>query len=165
MANTFLILLPILAGILLLWVFRKDRRRQFVQQRLAALTARTEIIHPSLRLEMQRMASFMMLPINLRKKLDAEFEAAGNRIGPLHLGIVGLFAALVMAAFTTYVLGLSITLVSISSLTATTVAPVIFLHAAQSRYQRHFLDVFPDALDLVRRGVRSGLTCLSQPAM
>src|SRR5437588_3897754 len=155
--NVVLILLPVLAGILFLWVSRNDRRRQFVQQRLAALTARTEIIQPSLRLEMQRMASFMMLPISLRKKLDAEFEAAGNRIGPLHLGIVGLFAALVMAVFTTYVLGLSITLVSISSLIATIVAPVIFLHVAQSRYQRHFLDVFPDALDLVRRGVRSGL--------
>jgi tight adherence protein B len=156
-ANLILIILPVLAGTLLWWVYHKDNRRQFVQQRLAALTARTEIIQPSLRLEMQRMASFMMLPVSLRKKLDAEFEAAGKRVGPLHLGIVGLLAALVVAAFTTYVLGLSIMYVSVFSLIATVVAPVVFLHAAQARYQRHFLDVFPDALDLVRRGVRSGL--------
>jgi tight adherence protein B len=35
-------------------------------------------------------------------------------------------------------------------------APVALLHSAQSRYKNHFLDVFPDALDLVGRGVRAG---------
>src|SRR5437764_11251470 len=139
--NTLLILLPILAGILLLWVFRKDRRREFVQQRLAALTARTEIIQPSLRLE--RIASFMLLPVGLRKKLDAEFEAAGNRIGPLHLGIAGLMAVVIVAAFAIYALGLDITYVSVFSLIAAIIAPVVFLHLAQSRYQSRFLDLFP----------------------
>jgi tight adherence protein B len=157
MTTTFLLLLPIIAGIVLLWVFRNDRRRQFVQQRLQTLTEKTELVSPSLRLELQRVASFMMLPQSLRKKLDAEFAAAGKRIGPLHLGIAGLIAAVIVAAFTTYILGLSITFVSLSSLIAAIVAPVVFLHVAQSRYQRHFLDVFPDALDLVRRGIRSGL--------
>src|SRR5437764_12686184 len=155
--NFLLLILPVLAGILLLWVSRNDRRRQFVQQRLAALTARTEIIQPSLRLEMRRIASFVMLPTNLRKRLDVEFEAAGNRIGPISLGIVGLISAVVVAAFTNYVLALNIALVSLSSLTATIIAPVVFLHLGQARYQRHFLNVFPDALDLVRRGIRSGL--------
>ena len=36
-------------------------------------------------------------------------------------------------------------------------APVLLLRFFQSRYQRQFLDVFPDALDLIVRAVRSGL--------
>ena len=155
--NTLLILLPVVAGILLWWVSRKDRRRQFVRERLQTLTARTELVSPSLRRELQRVASFMMLPERFRRRLDAGFEAAGNRIGPLHLGIAGLVSAVIVAAFTTYILGLNITLVSLSSLIATLIMPVVFLRVAQSRYQRRFLDVFPDALDLVRRGIRSGL--------
>jgi tight adherence protein B len=157
MTNSILIILPVLAGILLLWVSRNDRRRQFVQQRLRELTARTEVASPTLQRELRRMAAIILLPAKLRKQLDAEFEAAGNRIGPISLGIAALIAAVVVAAFTTYVLALHLTLVSLSTLVATVVAPVVFLHLAQTRYQRHFLNVFPDALDLVRRGIRSGL--------
>jgi tight adherence protein B len=40
---------------------------------------------------------------------------------------------------------------------AAAAAPVLLLRNAQSRYKRRFLDVFPDALDLVRRGVKAGL--------
>src|SRR5262249_54523703 len=36
-------------------------------------------------------------------------------------------------------------------------APAMLLKIAQSRYQRQFLDVFPDALDLIVRAVRAGL--------
>src|SRR5204862_176824 len=44
--TNFLIILPVLAGILLWWVSRNDRRRQFVPQRLQELTARREIADP-----------------------------------------------------------------------------------------------------------------------
>ena len=39
-------------------------------------------------------------------------------------------------------------------------APALLLRLAQSRYQRRFLDVFPDALDLIVRAVRVGLPLL-----
>ena len=42
-------------------------------------------------------------------------------------------------------------------LVAASVAPVLALRFAQSRYQQRFLNVFPDALDLVRRGIRAGV--------
>jgi tight adherence protein B len=35
--------------------------------------------------------------------------------------------------------------------------PGLLLQLSQSRYQKRFLDVFPDALDLIVRGVRAGL--------
>jgi Flp pilus assembly protein TadB len=36
-------------------------------------------------------------------------------------------------------------------------APAMLVQMAQSRYQRRFLEVFPDALDLIVRAVRAGL--------
>jgi Flp pilus assembly protein TadB len=36
-------------------------------------------------------------------------------------------------------------------------APALLLRFAQSRYQQKFLEIFPDALDLIVRAVRSGL--------
>jgi tight adherence protein B len=36
-------------------------------------------------------------------------------------------------------------------------APALLLRFAQRRYQRKFLEIFPDALDLIVRAVRSGL--------
>jgi tight adherence protein B len=36
-------------------------------------------------------------------------------------------------------------------------APVVLLRMAQARYRSRFLDVFPDALDLIRRAVKAGL--------
>jgi tight adherence protein B len=35
--------------------------------------------------------------------------------------------------------------------------PALLLRSVQSRYQRQFLDLFPDALDLIVRAVRAGL--------
>ena len=36
-------------------------------------------------------------------------------------------------------------------------APVLLLRLAKARYQRQFLEIFPDALDLIVRAVRAGL--------
>jgi len=155
---TFLILiLPVLAGLLLRWISRNERRREYVQQRLRVLTQRIEDEDiPSLTRTMrQQAASF--IPRNFRASFDAEFDAAGNRIGPISLGFAGLFAAIVVAAFTEFVMGFNPVVVALFSLVAVSVAPVITLRIAQSRYRNRFLDVFPDALDLVRRGIRSGL--------
>ena len=40
---------------------------------------------------------------------------------------------------------------------AAAAAPVVVLRMAQARYRSRFLNVFPDALDLVRRAVKAGL--------
>ena len=40
---------------------------------------------------------------------------------------------------------------------AAAAAPAVLLRLAQNRYQRRFLDVFPDALDLLGRAVTAGL--------
>src|SRR5215471_7859928 len=152
----YLLLVPIASGLLLWWVTRNDNRRQFVQQRLVALTRRAvDEAEPSLSRTMQQAASY--IPKNLQERINADFAAAGNRIGLLHLVATGLFAAIIGTAFAKLVMGLNPGLVSLLALVAAVVAPIILLRTAQSRYRNRFLDVFPDALDLVRRGVRSGL--------
>jgi tight adherence protein B len=152
----YLLVLPVLSGFLLWWVARNDRRRGFVQARLTALSRRgVDEATPSLRRTIRQATGF--IPQHLRTRLDAAFEATGNRIGPLHLAAAGLLAAVIVVAFTSRILDLNLGLVSLLGLAAASVAPILFLRTAQSRYQRRFLMVFPDALDLVRRGIRSGL--------
>jgi tight adherence protein B len=47
--------------------------------------------------------------------------------------------------------------VTLLGLIALVWAPILALRLAQARYRSRFLGVFPDALDLVRRGIRAGL--------
>jgi tight adherence protein B len=152
----YLLLLPVFAGLLFWWVLRNDRRQEFVQQRLRALTQRGEPIVPTLH-RLEQVATSALIPQNLRVPLAAEFEAAGNRIGPLHLAAASLISAVIVVAFTTRILDLSMTIVSMTAFLALVVAPIIVLRLAQSSYRNRFLNIFPDALDLIRRGIRAGL--------
>jgi tight adherence protein B len=163
---TVLLLLPVLAGLLLVLVLRNDRRRQFIQNRLHALKPQSGDNEPAVSLvalaRLRRAASRgislgALLPRQLRARLDSALEATGNWIGVPHLLIAGLVAALITNLFVTLVLALDQTLVTVSAAGAAAVAPIALLRFAQSRYKNRFLDVFPDALDLVGRAVRAGL--------
>jgi tight adherence protein B len=162
MTNPIVLLLfsiSVVSAVALLLVRRSDRRRQFVQQRLHAVTVGKDDIKPVLRLSRVRQApsAVFQLPRGFKARLDAAFEATGNRIGLLHLIIPGLIAAIIVFGFTSRILALNPALVMLFSIISAVAAPVALLHHAQSRYRNRFLDVFPDALDLVRRGVKAGL--------
>jgi Flp pilus assembly protein TadB len=154
-----LLLLPVVAGLVLLLVIRSERRQRFVQQRLDKLTAGDdEPDSPSLVRILHRAPSVLyQLPRKLVARLDIAFEAAGNRIGPLHLTITGLGSAIIVIVFTSRVLGLNSPSSTLLGLIAAGAAPVVLLRLAQSHYRRRFLDLFPDTLDLIRRGVKAGL--------
>jgi len=153
----FLLLLPVASGLLLWWVVRNDNRRQFVQQRLSAFTRSGvgELPVPFLQRTIRQTAAF--LPKDLQAWLDAAFAAAGNRIGPLHLAAAGLLAAVVVVGFANEVMDFNPAIVTLLGLVAMGLIPIVYLRVAQARYRNRFLDVFPDALDLVRRGIRAGL--------
>jgi tight adherence protein B len=151
-----LLLLPVASGLLLWWVIRSDNRQQIVQQRLAALSP-SGISEPAPSLERTIQQTVAFIPKDLQAWVNAVFAAAGNRIGSLHLGIAGLLAAAIAVGFANQVMGLNPALVSLSGLAAMALAPVLYLRVAQSHYRNRFLNVFPDALDLVRRGIRAGL--------
>lgn len=153
----------VLLGVTLLWTTLADRRRQALQQRLKGVVATTRSQDdpaPTLTLRRRmsrRSKSLHQLPAFLWAKLEAEFIAAGNSIGLLHLIGVGLIAAIVAFGFTTRLLDLSAITAMVLSGLAAPVAAITVLRLYQARYRRKFLDVFPDALDLVCRAVRAGL--------
>jgi len=84
------------------------------------------------------------------------FAATGNRLRPLHLAAIGIAAAATIGLASS-ALSFRPALAILLSGAAAIGAPVLLLRFVQRRYQRQFLDVFPDALDLIVRAVRSGL--------
>jgi len=153
----------VLLGSALFWVLRADHRKEGRQQRLkeVALAAAPSAdgLRPSLRraLPQRGMRGFFLLPAALWTRLDAALGATGNTIGVPHLILTGTVAAAVVISLASRVLGLSPVFVIIFGGAAAAAAPTLLLRLAQSRYQRRFLDIFPDALDLVGRAVRAGL--------
>jgi tight adherence protein B len=149
----------ILLGVVLFAFLRADRRRESRQQRLQAVTATAPIAEgpaPSLRRPLRRRAAGGFLA-DLWARLEAALAAAGNAIGVPHLILTGTAAAVVVIGFATRVMGLNPAFAIVLGGAAAAAAPALLLRLAQSRYQRQFLDVFPDALDLLGRAVTAGL--------
>jgi tight adherence protein B len=160
----FFLVIPVLFGLLLLWVRGTDRRRQFVQRRLHAITVGKVVSESAVQLSLPRRirratspSAVFQLPRKVVALLDAAFEATGNRVGLLHLIIAGLIGAIIVIGFTSRILALNSGLVMLLGVAATVAAPIAVLRMAQTRYRSRFLDIFPDALDLIRRAVKAGL--------
>ena len=96
------------------------------------------------------------LPMVLSARFEFALAATGNLIRPGHLAGTGLVAA-AASGLGSAAMGLSPALAITFVGAAAATAPTLLLWFAQSRYQRRFLDAFPDALDLIVRAVRSGL--------
>jgi tight adherence protein B len=103
------------------------------------------------------LANGLFLPQALRARLDAAFLAAGNSIGILHLLITSLIAAIISIALTSRILVLNPSLTIAAAGVAAGLAPLALVRFAQTRYQNRFLEIFPDALDLIGRAIRAGL--------
>jgi tight adherence protein B len=145
-----------LLGGALVRVLRSERRRANLEPLLstiamAASSADVQVF--SLRRSgLQRNA----LPTVLSSRLDLSFAATGNRIGLGHIVAVGIAAAATVGLVSVAASVHPILAIALAGAVAAG-APVLLLRYAQSRYQRKFLEIFPDALDLIVRAVRSGL--------
>lgn len=151
----------VLIGGALLASMRSDRRRESRQQRLRTVVAAgptEEAPTLSLRRPISRagIRDFFLIA-TLWVRLEAAFAAAGNRIGLPHLALTGVAAAGVTVLFAEKIMGLQPAVVVLLGTAAAVVAPMALLRLLQSRYQKQFLDPFPDALDLMCRAVRAGL--------
>jgi tight adherence protein B len=145
-----------LLGGMLFRMARAERRRARFEPRLTALIRNepnTDGLVVSLRLPLpQRQA----LPAALVARLELALAGTGNRIRPLHLaGAAAAFAA--AAALMGTIAELRPTLTIALAAAAGFAGPTLLLQAAKGRYQRQFLEIFPDALDLIVRAVRAGL--------
>jgi len=145
-----------LLGGTLFGVLRRERRRANLEPILSTIArAAPSADAPGFSLRRpgpQRTA----LPTLLSSRLDLAFASTGNRVGPGRLVAVGIAAAATI--------GLASVAVPVHPMLAIALggagavgAPVLLLRFAQGRYQRKFLDIFPDALDLIVRAVSSGL--------
>ena len=146
----------VLLGCAILRVLRSERRRADLESRLSAI-AMTAFSADGLVVSLRRSRpQRKALPIVLSRRLDLAFAATGNRIRPAHLVATGIGTA---AAIGLVALAASVHSVLAIALGAAAAigAPALLLRSAQTRYQRKFLDIFPDALDLIVRAVSSGL--------
>jgi len=149
----------ILLGAALFWVLLAERRKAILEPRLRAIaqtrSSPDEAIVSLRRPPLGRKA----LPAVLLTRLDVALAATGGRIGLAHLAAAGSLAAAIVgcvAGIMRTPAGLSIVLAGAAAL----YAPCLLVRFVQRRYQRQFLDSFPDALDLIVRAVRAGLPIL-----
>jgi tight adherence protein B len=152
----------LLLGAALFAALRADRRRQNIQQRLQQIARRVpDQVEPapSLRLAQPRsgLRGLLLLPVSLQRRFDAALTATGNRIGVPHLAIVGAVAGVFATGLCLRLFALGPVVAIVLGTAAALSAALGLLRLGQARYQNRFLEVFPDALDLVARAVRAGL--------
>jgi tight adherence protein B len=141
-----------LLGAALFRVFRTERRRANFELRLKAIATTA----PSA----DRLVMSLRKPVSQRRpllaRLDPALAAAGDRIGLLRLAASGVIAVSIVG-LAAAILQLRPAVAVALAGAAAVGAPALLLRLSQSRYQRQFLDIFPDALDLIVRAVRAGL--------
>ena len=146
----------ILFGTALVWALRAERRRAIIGLRLKAIsmaTSSVESVGVSLRrARPQRKA----LPAALLSRLDNALAATGNRIGLTHLAATAIIAPVIIGFAAAIMLGRPALSVALAG-TAAVGVPALLVQFLQARNQRQFLNIFPDALDLIVRAVRVGL--------
>jgi tight adherence protein B len=162
------------AGLVLLfavgwtWSTLTERRKRGVQARLAAVLVGTpesalrSNLSVSLRREAPTRATGVLgfLPARTHQYLAMQLAATGNRLNGWHLAFVAGLAALLTAGLLIGVLEFPLLIVAPPVLAAAVGAAVFSLRVAQQRFQRRFLDGFPEALDVIVRAVRAGLPVL-----
>ncbi|HEV2097317.1 MAG TPA: type II secretion system F family protein [Stellaceae bacterium] len=158
-----------LLGAALVWALRADRRRESRRQRLQAIilpganAAAASAVGPELSLRRPQQNTgagrFLLFP-GLWARLEGALAATGDWIGAIHLAVAAAVAAILAMALVSRVLGLSTASVLISGIAAAICGGWLLLYFAQSRFRSRFLEVFPDALDLLARAVRAGLPVL-----
>jgi Flp pilus assembly protein TadB len=161
--SLILLAVPLLLGAALLWATLAERRRQALRSRLRNLIATTldegePVPTLTLRRRMSRAKPGLhRLTASFWAWLQAELAAAGNRIGALHLVAIALLTGVAMLAaflyFRLLITGIAVPL----GVVAAPAVSFTLLRLAQGHYRAKFLEVFPDALDLICRAVRAGL--------
>jgi Flp pilus assembly protein TadB len=149
----------ILSGLALVRTLRAGRRRAAIEPRLKAIsmaTSNAESVVVSFRKPLSQRKA---LPAAILARLDSALAATGSRIAIPHLAAAAILAATTIGFAATVAHtppSLAVSLIGAAAVGA----PALLVQLAQSRYQRRFLDIFPDALDLIVRAVRGGLPVL-----
>ena len=139
----------------------QDRRRKMISGRIESVmtmrVAEEEEFKPEREGMNQRLSRVMRsLPSNYGERIEAAIATTGGSITPFRLltsGVIAFFVTLYLMHMFNFgwVLGLGI-----AGATAYFI-PMFLFKRARNNYRRQFLEVFPDALDLITRVVRAGV--------
>jgi Flp pilus assembly protein TadB len=162
---TLLVLLAVVllaAFVALAIIEMQDRRKAMMAARIRTVmeapTHIEEIVARPEREDLDRRLSRLMrsLPANMGENIENAMATTGGTVTPAKLLIVT-----VVAIGVTFVLGtfFRFPLLVIIGLVAAIAyfAPLIYFRRARGIYRTTFLEVFPDALDLIARIVRAGV--------
>jgi tight adherence protein B len=142
-----------------------ERRRRLLQGRLAAVVVvpsdRPTGFDPSASLRRQtardRAPGLALLPTRLHRWMLNELHATGG-LTFARLAIVAVTGAVLTAGALTAILGFALFSAITLAFGAGIAIAAAWLRLAQRRFQRRFIDVFPDALDVIVRAARAGLS-------
>lgn len=151
--------LMVVAAIAAFFFMSGDTRRKRIGERLAqAAPAQLEIKTADvLRPEERRDPVVSFLPGPIGSRLEAALEATGNRIIPLHLMIAALLGGFGMFALFGWLLKAGTSSAAGAGVVMGLIAPWMMLRRAHARHNLDFLNLFPDAIDLIVRAVKAGL--------
>jgi tight adherence protein B len=146
----------VLFAVALVWRFRAERRKAIIEPRLRTIAKSMLMANSVIESLRKPLPQRTALPAVLMSRLDNALAATGNRIVLPHLAATSIIAAVTIglaAAIVQSSLALSIALAGAAAVGT----PALLLKFLQTRNQRRFLNSFPDALDLMVRGVKAGL--------
>ena len=146
----------ILFGAALVWALRTERRRAIIESRLKAIFIATSNLESDVVSLRRPQPQHKALPAALLSRLDNALAATGNRIRLPHLIAAAIIGPLTIGFAAGVTLGRPVPSIALAGAAAVGV-PALLVRLLQSRNQRRFLDIFPDALDLIVRAVRVGL--------
>ncbi len=153
-------------GAVLIVILFSDRRRRDVQQRFSTVSAAArsdDQPNPAAmlrRAQPRDSARGRAYPRVLRERIDAAYAAAGHRIGPVQTLATGIFVGGAVLFLTEGVMQLGPIKAVVITIATAIFAMYTFVRRAQGKFRDQFLDIFPDALDLIVRAVRAGLPVL-----
>jgi tight adherence protein B len=146
----------VLFGVALARALRTEKRRAIIEPRLRAISMATSSVDSAVVSLRRTRPHRQALPAAVLSRLDNALAATGNRIGLPHLAATAIIAPAIIGV--SLAVTLSRPAVSIAFAAAAAIgAPTLLVRLLQSQNQRRFLDIFPDALDLIVRAVRVGL--------
>ena len=151
------IALVFLCGGAFAWSAATDGRRARLRERLegfSPVVAEPEPVDISLR-RPETGDGPGILSVAL-KWLDAIVATTGHQIGRLHV-IVAVIAGIVGVGVFSVTIDLPGLLSLVLAIAGGLLAPAWLVRHMQFRFRQQFVDSFPDALDLIVRGVRAGL--------
>jgi tight adherence protein B len=140
----------------------QDRRR-------AAIDVRIKAVVESLALEaddapkperegLNRRVTRLMrgLPANTGEKVEAAMATTGGSMTPLKL-IIASVIAIIVTLVLMHIFSFGGVIGTVIALLAGYFVPLFYFRRARNKYRQSFLEVFPDALDLIARIVRAGV--------